>query len=121
MPMSPGGTAMSSGITRRHVVVGGLTLAGAAAVLGSSALAEAAALVEPGELPWPEARAIVAATAVPTFPAATFNALNYGASGNGSTDNTAAFRRAIDACNAAGGGTVLIPSGTYVTGAIYLK
>jgi len=115
-------------MSRRRVVVGGLTLAGAAALLGRTALAGAAdlpaavsALVEADELPWPEARAIVAATALPTFPSVTFNVLSYGAVGNGSTDNTAAFRRAVDACNAAGGGTVVVPSGTYVTGAIYLK
>jgi polygalacturonase len=119
---------MADGISRRQVFVGGLTLAGAAALLGRSALAGAvetpanvSALVAADELPWPEAQAIVAATALPTFPSATFNVLSYGAVGNGSTDNTAAFRRAIDACNAAGGGTVVIPSGTYVTGAIYLK
>src|SRR6266542_3843492 len=119
---------MADGMSRRRVVVGGLTLAGAAALLGRTALAGAAdlpaavsALVEADELPWPEARAIVAATALPTFPSVTFNVLSYGAVGNGSTDNTAAFRRAVDACNAAGGGTVVVPSGTYVTGAIYLK
>src|SRR5439155_17930200 len=31
------------------------------------------------------------------------------------------FKKAIEACSAAGGGIVLVPSGTYVTGAIYLK
>jgi polygalacturonase len=119
---------MPHGMSRRRVVVGGLTLAGAAALLGRTALADAVAapadvtaLVEADELPWPEAQAIVAETGLPTFPSATFNASSYGAVGNGSTDNTAAFRRAIDACNAAGGGTVVVPSGTYVTGAIYLR
>ena len=126
---------MADRMSRRQVIVGGLTLAGAAAagpILASPASADPAAapdlapdavglLVEPEELPWPEARAIVAATRVPTFPSAIFNVMSYGAVANGSTDNTAAFRRAIDACNAAGGGTVLIPSGTYVTGAIYIK
>src|SRR5687767_14566465 len=100
---------MADRVSRRHVVIGGLALAGAAAVLGRSGLAHAEAataqvLVEPDELPWPEARAIVAETALPSFPAATFNVTSYGAVGNGSTDNTAAFRRAIDACHAAGGG-----------------
>ena len=46
---------------------------------------------------------------------------DYGAVSNGSTDNTAAFKRAIDAASSAGGGTVLVPAGTYLTGAIYLK
>ena len=115
---------MAFEFSRRKALIGGLGLAGAAAalpLLPPGALAEqVGVLVEPEELPWEAARAIVAETTVPTFPAATFNVLDFGAVGNGSTDNTAAFRRAIQSCNAAGGGTVLIPSGTYVTGAIHL-
>lgn len=45
--------------------------------------------------------------------AATFNVRDYGATGNGSSNDTPAIQRAIDAANAAGGGTVLFPSGTY--------
>jgi hypothetical protein len=71
-------------------------------------------------LPWPAANAIVAATKLPAFPSATFPVTSYGAVGNGSTDNTAAFAKAIAACNAAGGGHVTVPAGTYVTGAIRL-
>lgn len=41
------------------------------------------------------------------------NVKNFGAVGDGSTDDTAAIQAAIDACAAAGGGTVLIPPGTY--------
>jgi hypothetical protein len=37
----------------------------------------------------------------------------YGATGNGTTDDTAAIQAAIDAANAAGGGTVYVPQGTY--------
>ena len=33
----------------------------------------------------------------------------------------AAFRRAIDQCAKAGGGKVVVPPGTYLTGAIHLK
>jgi polygalacturonase len=45
--------------------------------------------------------------------AATFNVRDYGATGNGSSNDTPAIQRAIDAANSAGGGTVLFPSGTY--------
>jgi polygalacturonase len=45
--------------------------------------------------------------------AATFNVRDYGATGNGSSNDTPAIQRAIDAANNAGGGTVLFPSGTY--------
>jgi polygalacturonase len=74
-----------------------------------------------GPLPWPDANTILAETTVPTFPNRTFSVSSYGAKGDGSTDNTAAFQKAITAANAAGGGVVEVPSGTYVTGAIYLK
>jgi polygalacturonase len=81
----------------------------------------APAAVDPADLPWPEARAIVEATKVPVFPDKNFPVGDYGAKGDGKTDNTAAFAKAIQACNTAGGGHVTVPSGTYVTGAIALK
>ncbi len=42
-----------------------------------------------------------------------FNVKDYGAKGDGSTDDTAAIQAAIDACEAAGGGIVWFPSGSY--------
>ncbi|MCP2328763.1 polygalacturonase [Hamadaea flava] len=48
----------------------------------------------------------------PAF-AATYNVKNYGATGNGSTNDSAAIQKAIDAAAAAGGGIVQFPSGTY--------
>ncbi|MCX6620166.1 MAG: glycoside hydrolase family 28 protein [Acidobacteria bacterium] len=52
---------------------------------------------------------------------ATFNVEAYGAKGDGRTMNTAAIQKAIDAGAAAGGGVVVIPSGTFVTGGIKLR
>jgi polygalacturonase len=49
-----------------------------------------------------------------------FNVLDYGAHPDGSTNSTEAFRSAIQAANAAGGGTVFVPAGNYVTGPIEL-
>jgi len=49
-----------------------------------------------------------------------FNILDYGAPDDGSASSTEAIRSAIQAASAAGGGTVCIPSGTYVTGPIEL-
>ncbi len=43
----------------------------------------------------------------------------YGARGDGTTNNTKAIQAAIDACPV--GGTVLIPRGVFVSGALYLK
>lgn len=66
----------------------------------------------------------VAITAVCVFPcsAADFNVTGYGAKGNGVTDDAKAIQQAIDACSAAGGGSVIIPSGkTFMTGPLHLK
>jgi polygalacturonase len=49
-----------------------------------------------------------------------FNVLDYGAHPDGSTNSTEAFRAAIQAAKAAGGGTVFVPAGRYVTGPIEL-
>jgi len=49
-----------------------------------------------------------------------FNILDYGARNDGSASATEAFRSAIQAVRAAGGGTVYVPPGTYVTGPIEL-
>ncbi len=52
--------------------------------------------------------------------AQTYNIIDFGAVGNGSTVNTAAIQAAIDTC-AITSGTVLVPSATFVTGTIILK
>ena len=43
-----------------------------------------------------------------------FNVLNFGAKGDGVTDDTAAIQSAIDAAAAAGGGQVYVPPGTFI-------
>ncbi|MBE7078421.1 MAG: hypothetical protein E7380_00995 [Clostridiales bacterium] len=50
-----------------------------------------------------------------------FNVKNYGALADGVTLDTAAFQRAIDECNKAGGGEVLVPCGDYVLATVFLK
>lgn len=45
---------------------------------------------------------------------ATYNVLDFGATAGDGTDDTAAIQEAIDAANAAGGGEVYIPAGTYL-------
>src|SRR5579871_2541764 len=50
-----------------------------------------------------------------------FNILKYGAKPDGQTINTSSIQKAIDDCNRAGGGTVLVPSGIFLSGTIFLK
>lgn len=57
----------------------------------------------------------------PVFPARDFNITDYGAAGDGKTDCTEAFKKAIDAASRAGGGRVVVPIGKFLTGAIHLK
>ncbi len=50
-----------------------------------------------------------------------FNVLQFGAVGDGTTNDTASIQAAIDACRAAGGGQVMLPGGrTYRSGALVL-
>jgi polygalacturonase len=50
-----------------------------------------------------------------------FDPRRYGAKGDGVTLDTQPIQQAIDDCTAAGGGTVLLGPGTYVTGLVRLK
>src|SRR5436190_18536299 len=50
-----------------------------------------------------------------------FNVRDHGATGDGTTHDTAALNKAVEACAAAGGGQVLFPPGRYLTGTIHLK
>ncbi len=53
--------------------------------------------------------------------AATYNVRKYGAKGNGKHLDTAAIQKAVDACSVSGGGTVLVPAGTYLSATIELR
>jgi polygalacturonase len=67
---------------------------------------------------WESVPAILARIKPPTFPARDFPITNYGATPGG--DSTDAIRKAIEACNKAGGGRVVVPAGVFMTGAIRL-
>ncbi len=50
-----------------------------------------------------------------------YNVNDFGAKGDGGSLNTEPIQDAIDTCSREGGGTVLLPGGTYRTGTIFLK
>lgn len=70
---------------------------------------------------WERADNIINNITVPDFPDRIFNVTDYGAKPDGVTNNSEAFRKAIQECTAQGGGKVLVPSGQYLTGPIHLK
>ncbi len=49
-----------------------------------------------------------------------FDVRTFGATGDGKTKDTAAFQKALDACKAAGGGTVFVTNGVYLIGSIII-
>ncbi len=49
------------------------------------------------------------------------NVKQFGAAGNGTTLDTEAINKAVDACARSGGGTVYVPAGTYLSGTVMLK
>ena len=100
--------------TRREFLKA-LAAGGAGAVLhGERAAAQRAD-------PWTDAAAILRRIVPPTFPDRTFSIVRYGAVAGRTADQSTAFRAAIDACAAAGGGRVVVPPGRFVTGPIVLR
>ena len=74
------------------------------------------------EDPWTElVPRILQRIKAPTFPKKDFLITKFGAKPNGLVHATNAFKEAIDACNKAGGGRVIVPAGTFLTGPIHLK
>ncbi len=58
--------------------------------------------------------------ALPVIPANSFNITNFGAVGDSITTNTTAIQNTINAAATAGGGTVEIPAGTFLSGPLTL-
>jgi len=58
---------------------------------------------------------------VASGPSGQYKITSFGAIGDGKTLNTQSIQAAIDACSKNGGGTVIVPAGKFITGAIFLK
>jgi polygalacturonase len=52
--------------------------------------------------------------------AAIFNVRDFGAVGDGTDKDTAAFQKALDACAVSGGGEVIVPAGNYLIGSVQI-
>ncbi len=50
-----------------------------------------------------------------------YNIRDYGAAGDGTTLDSPAIQKAIDACAKNGGGTVFIPTGKYLCGTMHMR
>ncbi|HEU5135085.1 MAG TPA: glycoside hydrolase family 28 protein [Steroidobacteraceae bacterium] len=70
---------------------------------------------------WQRAADIARNVRAPTFPDRLFDITKFGAKPDSTTLNTKSIADAIDACAKAGGGRVLVPAGTFLTGAIHLQ
>lgn len=72
--------------------------------------------------PWDRVEEIVSSIGEPRIPEKLFKLSEYGGESDGVTDNRVIFERIIEACAAAGGGTILVEAGDYlVNGPIHLK
>ena len=71
--------------------------------------------------PWAQLPRILARIKPPTFPHRDFDITRFGAKGDGKTDCSEALQKAIAQCNTAGGGRVLVPAGSFLSGPIHLK
>jgi unsaturated rhamnogalacturonyl hydrolase len=92
-----------------------------ALTLAALAFSPGARAAENRPLDWDAVPAILARIKAPQFPARDFPITDFGAKADGATDCTAALRAAIDACNKAGGGRVVVSGGVFLTGAVHLK
>ncbi|MFV3128966.1 glycoside hydrolase family 28 protein [Niveispirillum sp. KHB5.9] len=103
----------SGPVTRRHLLTGaawvGLAMAVPAGIAGAATF------------PADRAAAIVRRIRVPRIPPRVLAVADFGGSGDGVTDDSAAIGRAIAACAQAGGGRILLPPGTCLSGPIRLR
>ncbi len=70
---------------------------------------------------WDKLDDILVQIVEPSFPEKVHNISLYGAIGDGVTDCSDAFKKAVEKCSKSGGGMVMVPEGTFLTGPIYLK
>ncbi|MFD0751479.1 glycoside hydrolase family 28 protein [Mucilaginibacter calamicampi] len=98
-----------------------------ALLIGAACLLFAVSAVAQGKVwkssaePLAEIKTLRSLIKAPAFKKTDYLITKYGAVSGGMANNTKAINAAIDACSRAGGGRVIVPVGTWLTGAIYLK
>jgi polygalacturonase len=70
---------------------------------------------------WAQMPLILRRIKPPIFPKRDFLITRFGAVGDGQKDCTEAFQQAIAKCAGSGGGRVVVPAGSFLTGPIHLK
>ena len=95
----------------RREWLGNLALPATGAVIAASLLDEKQAIAAPSK----------PTVSDDDLGARVYNIRSYGAKGDKTTVDTAAVQAAIDACARDGGGTVLVPAGTFMIGTVELK
>jgi polygalacturonase len=103
--------------TRRDFIKGIVFTSGAMLVVPRFGAVRAAAAFDP----WDELPQILKRIKPPVFPKRDFLITQFGGVGDGQKDCTEAFQQAIAKCTASGGGRVVVPAGTFLTGPIHLK
>jgi len=95
--------------------------AGAAVATGAAAWQVPSVRLLAGESdPWDYAATLPSRIQTPTFKDQDFLITDFGAVANQEVDSTKAINEAIKHCHQQGGGRVVVPEGTYRTGAIHL-
>jgi len=121
---------MSERITRREALtIGGVALAGTAVALAAGGSGSAFGDVRKSDVqhgsmpvtPWHKAEHIARTVRQPRIPHRSRSVTDFGAVGDGKTDCTKAFKNGIAALARRGGGRLVVPAGTYLTGAIHLE
>jgi polygalacturonase len=111
----------SSAGTRREFVRG-LAIGVGGLVVAPGLITACAGRFSRAELSgWDLVPEILSRIAAPRFPSRSVQLTSFGAVGDGKTDCSTAFAAAIAQVSKTGGGSVVVPAGRFLTGAIHLK